>query len=211
MHSNKSLKEVTQRRIERVFPCLQHGSFLSEDTTPPIDTTAKLTNYKKINVPNKYTHVLGSGSYGDVWLVEHKETREQYAIKVLSKRHLIQCKQLENFNREVNLQRRVNHKNIIKLYHTMENKSHFYVVMEYASGGNLFRHIRNREYLSEKESFKIFMGVATAVYFLHKNHIMHRDLKPENIILTEDGNIKLCDFGCSTFYNDNQERYNPSL
>ena len=76
--------------------------------------------------------------------------------------------------------------------------------MEFAKHGNLYHYIKRNSYLSEEKSFKYFIQVVNAVYFLHKNDLIHRDIKPENILIFEDGIIKLCDFGWCTKLNGGQ-------
>ena len=84
-----------------------------------------------------------------------------------------------------------------------ESEKYFDIVLEYANKGNLFYYIQENENLSESKSFKIFIQIVNAVYFLHKNNLVHRDIKPENILLNGD-KIKLCDFGwcCETNINN---------
>ena len=75
-------------------------------------------------------------------------------------------------------------------------------VLEYANKGNLFYYIKDNEYLSESQSFKIFIQIVNAIYFLHKNNFIHRDIKPENILLFDKNIAKLCDFGWCVEFKD---------
>lgn len=72
--------------------------------------------------------------------------------------------------------------------------------MEYASGGELFDYIVQKDRLSERESFKFYSQVVTGMEFLHSRGIAHRDLKPENLLLDKHKNLKIVDFGLSNTY-----------
>ena len=140
--------------------------------------------------------VIGTGSYGKVYSYRNKLDNKLYAIKHMNKDRLRKSlKSLRGIYNEINIQSKIFHKNIIRLLYVQENNNSFDLVMEYASGGSLFYYIREKYYLSEKESFKYFSQIVNAIYFLHKNDLIHRDIKPENILLYENGICKLCDFG----------------
>jgi serine/threonine protein kinase len=171
----------------------------------PIIAEERLQNYQLVNVPGKNTHILGKGTYGEVWLVEHSVTNIKYALKVIKKQNLRH--QVKNLQQEIEIQQRITHNNIVKLYDVMADKDCICILMEYIKGGNLFHYIRKRKRLTEREAYKLFVQILTAVNFLHRNSLIHRDIKPENILLTTDGIIKLCDFGCCTFCRENIGTY----
>ena len=104
-------------------------------------------------------------------------------------------KSLSGIYNEIFIQSRIFHENIVRLLYVKENIETFDLIMEYANRGSLFYYIRNKMYLSEKESFHFFSQIINAVYFLHKNDLIHRDIKPENILLYDNNLCKLCDFG----------------
>ena len=67
--------------------------------------------------------------------------------------------------------------------------------MEYVSNGSLYNLIKKSHQMPEDKAFKYFIKTLSAVHFLHENNLIHRDLKPENILLSENDDVKLCDFG----------------
>lgn len=199
--------------MESNFPFLDYGTIKDEgkDTLiferMPTVSDRKVNCYQRINIPGKNTSVLGKGSYGEVWLVQHRITKEQFALKVIHKQILGNTHQTKNLQREIEIQQRISHNNIIKVYDVMADRENIYILMEYADGGNLFRYIRKKKRLSEREAYKFFVQIASAINFLHKNSLLHRDIKPENILLSENETVKLCDFGCCTSCDEKVGRY----
>ena len=174
-------------------PYLTKGTMLL--TKPVFDKTYSLNNFEPV-IENGKQKVIGSGSYGKVFLAINKIDKKYYAIKRMQKKNLIKAlKTLKGIYNEIDIQSRINHKNIVKLYYVKESKDAFDLVMEYARYGNLYLYIKKNSYLSEEKSFKYFIQVVNAIYFLHKNDLIHRDIKPENILMFKDGIVKLCDFG----------------
>ena len=149
--------------------------------------------------------IIGIGSYGKVYLYKNITDKKLYAIKHLDK--MILCKSIHTIKRiydEINIQSRIHHQNIVRLLNVKENDKSIYLIMEYANTGSLFKYIRDKQCLSEEESFKFFSQIINAIYFLHKNDFIHRDIKPENILIFDNKVCKLCDFGCCVELNGKQ-------
>ncbi len=106
---------------------------------------------------------------------------------------------------EVQIHKKLTHPNIVKYYGYTWESPKAYIVLEYAENGNLYSYLHKRKALSEPEVFKYFCQASLAIQHIHKCDIMHRDIKPENLLLDKDNNLKLCDFGWSTF-RINQKR-----
>ena len=182
-------------KISNYFPSpyITKGTMLM--TKPVFDKTYSLNNFEPV-IENGKQKIIGSGSYGKVFLAINKIDEKYYAIKRMQKKNLVKAlKTLKGIYNEIDIQSRINHKNIVKLYYVKESKDAFDLVMEYAKYGNLYLYIKKNNYLSEEKSFKYFIQVVNAIYFLHKNDLIHRDIKPENILMFKDGIVKLCDFG----------------
>jgi len=118
-------------------------------------------------------------------------------MKEISKEKLKANNEEKLIQNELNVHPKLNHEHIIKLHNYYEDKSKYYLLLEYASKGSLYNLIKNTngKGIPEKEAFKIFIQVASAVFFLHDNKLVHRDIKPENILIDENNKLKLCDFG----------------
>ena len=146
------------------------------------------------------TEKLGSGSFGDVFKAYHQTTKEVVAIKVLNIRRLLRRgpKAYDNLEKEISIQRKIVHKNIVRLYNVLKSKRYIYLVLEYCGGGDLNELILNQGPLSEADSRALLGQLADGLKFLWTNEIIHRDLKPHNLLLSEaspNGTLKIADFG----------------
>ena len=155
----------------------------------------ELSNYK-------YIKNIGEGTFGKVKLAIHKLTGEKVAIKVLQKNLITDPKQYERIQNEIKYLKLLNHPNIIKIYEVIENDSSFFIIMEYAIGGDLFNYILLKEKLSEKETSFFFYQIIQGVRYIHLKKICHRDIKLENLLLSNKKIIKIIDFGLSSEYED---------
>nr|XP_012134964.1 PREDICTED: maternal embryonic leucine zipper kinase-like isoform X1 [Megachile rotundata] len=136
---------------------------------------------------------IGSGGFAKVKLATHIATGEKVAIKIMDKTAL--GDDLPRVKLEVEALKTLLHQHICRLYQVIETDSHYFMVIEYCSGGELFDHIVEKNRLSETESRKFFRQIVSAVAYLHSLGYAHRDLKPENVLLDREENLKLIDFG----------------
>ncbi|XP_033626165.1 serine/threonine-protein kinase H1-like [Asterias rubens] len=151
--------------------------------------------------------LIGTGSFSRVVRVEHRSTRNPYAIKMVEKRREgKQCWEVE-----LNILRRVRHTNIIQLIEVFDSKERLYMVMELATGGELFDRIVAKGNFTERDATRVLKMVLEAIRYLHSLGITHRDLKPENLLYYHpgtDSKIMISDFGlasCRKGHGDNDE------
>ena len=153
---------------------------------------------------------LGSGSFGRVYLVTHKKTKANYAIKAIDKRNKANIEEKPYFRREVEVMYKIHHPNVIKLYSHFEDNNFCYFIMEYIAKGNMFGLIPTdkKKRISTQLVANLIKDIISAVYFLHNMSppIIHRDIKPENVLLADNFVAKLTDFGWSNYIQEDQKR-----
>nr|XP_032811843.1 MAP/microtubule affinity-regulating kinase 3-like isoform X4 [Petromyzon marinus] len=139
---------------------------------------------------------IGKGNFAKVKLARHILTGREVAIKIIDKTQLNPTS-LQKLFREVRIMKCLNHPNIVKLYEVIETEKTLYLVMEYASGGEVFDYLVAHGRMKEKEARAKFRQIVSAVQYCHQKNIVHRDLKAENLLLDVDMHIKIADFGFS--------------
>ncbi|XP_051959718.1 serine/threonine-protein kinase MARK2-like isoform X2 [Xyrauchen texanus] len=139
---------------------------------------------------------IGKGNFAKVKLAKHILTGKEVAVKIIDKTQL-NSSSLQKLFREVMIMKLLNHPNIVKLFEVIETEKTLYLVMEYASGGEVFDYLVAHGRMKEKEARAKFRQIVSAVQYCHQKCIVHRDLKAENLLLDADMNIKIADFGFS--------------
>jgi len=131
--------------------------------------------------------MLGKGAFGKVNLGMHKLTDSLVAIKSINKEYLEEERSRRKVAKEVSILKKINHKNIVRLYETYESLKHFLIVMEICSGGDLLNYVWKRRKLTEDFAKYFFKQLIDALIYCHKKGIVHRDIKLDNILLDHQG------------------------
>jgi len=154
--------------------------------------------------------LLGSGSFGKVYLCKHKVTNAIYAIKEIDKKNKNNDLGAPYFRREIEIMYKINHPNIVKLFGHFEDNLGCYFIMEYIPKGNLYSLLgKQKSKCFDTAKVASFMkDLISSVYYIHNMNppIVHRDIKPENILISDDGRVKLTDFGWSNYVEYSQIR-----
>ena len=176
---------------------------LSESVKQGLEPEPKITDFTIIKE-------LGAGSFGHVYLVTHKKTKANYAIKAIDKRNKTNIEEKPYFRREVEVMYKIHHPNVVKLFGHFEDNNYCYFIMEYIPIGNLFGIIPKdkKKRISSQIVASLMKDIISATYFLHNMNppIIHRDIKPENVLLAEKLTAKLTDFGWSNYIQEDEKR-----
>ncbi|XP_043232343.1 MAP/microtubule affinity-regulating kinase 3-like isoform X16 [Amphibalanus amphitrite] len=175
-------------------------TLIADHAAPP----AKVNKESSRTRPDSEPHIgkyqllktIGKGNFAKVKLAKHLPTGEEVAIKIIDKTQM-NPGSLQKLFREVRIMKMLDHPNIVKLYQVIETKKTLYLVMEYASGGEVFDYLVFHGRMKEKEARLKFRQIVSAVQYCHSKRIIHRDLKAENLLLDSQMNIKIADFGFS--------------
>jgi serine/threonine-protein kinase Psk1 len=143
---------------------------------------------------------LGDGAFGTVLLVRQNATGKLFAQKQLTKAFLkVHKKRVENTMSERTILELVNrHPFVVNLYYAFQDHEKLYLILEYASGGELFRHLEMEKFFPEDTAAFYIAEIVLALEYLHETvGVIYRDLKPENCLLDAEGHLLLTDFGLS--------------
>ena len=149
---------------------------------------------------------LGEGEFGKVKLGWKRDGTVQVAIKLIRRESVAtNPSRLPKIYREISILRELSHPNIVRLHEMVETDRHIGIILEYASGGELFDYILNHRYLKDPAARRLFAQLVSGVGYLHKKGIVHRDLKLENLLLDRNRNIIITDFGFANTFNPSDD------
>ena len=128
--------------------------------------------------------LIGKGNFAKVHIARRKNDNEVFAVKTIDKNNLlVNEKNLMSLQKEIEVLRKIDHPNVIKLYEVYENELYVHLIIEYLKGGELLQLIQRKGVYSEKDAATAIKCVLSALAYCHERFIIHRDLKPENLIL----------------------------
>eukprot|EP00002_Diphylleia_rotans_P035644 TRINITY_DN7799_c0_g1_i2.p1 TRINITY_DN7799_c0_g1~~TRINITY_DN7799_c0_g1_i2.p1 ORF type:complete len:497 (+),score=96.49 TRINITY_DN7799_c0_g1_i2:110-1600(+) len=139
--------------------------------------------------------VIGKGGFGKVMVVQKKDSKRIYAMKVLKKEELIEQQEVEHVMSEQQVMKRIRHSFIVGLKYSFQTPEKLFMVMDYINGGELFYHLRKECVFSEERARFYAAEIILALEYLHGLDLIYRDLKPENILIDMHGHICITDFG----------------
>ncbi|KAL9389955.1 hypothetical protein Peur_018560 [Populus x canadensis] len=168
---------------------------------PPLQRTSSIPT----TLLNKYEvgRLLGRGSFAKVYAARSLSDKTQLvAIKIIDKTKTDAAMEPRIISEISAMHRLQHHPNVLKIHEVMATKTKIYLVMELASGGDLFSKIRKMGKLKEPAARRYFQQLVSAIHFCHQNGVSHRDIKPHNLLLDGKGNLKISDFGLSALKNE---------
>ena len=185
-HNNENYKELKNKR---------NNNLLINNYTEEENIT---NNKNKIGANNFIClALLGQGSFGEVYLVNKKNTNEYYAMKVLDKKKIEQQNIIKYALTERNVLSIINFPFIVKLNYAFQTKDKLFLLLDYCPGGDLSKQLYIQTRFSEPKAKFYICEITLAIGELHKHDIIFRDLKPDNIVIDKEGHAMLTDFGLS--------------
>lgn len=152
----------------------------------------------------KRTEIIGRGKFGVVYKGYHAQSKQIYAIKVLNLDS--DEDEVEDVQREIQFLSSLKQiPNVTKYYGSYLRDTSLWIIMEYCAGGSL-RSLLRPGRLDEKYIGIVMRELLVALKFIHKDNIIHRDIKAANVLITNEGNVKLCDFGVAAQLNQSGKR-----
>ena len=159
---------------------------MAEDAAPPL-IGRQLGSYRVLSL-------LGAGGMGEVYRARDAKLNRDVALKILPDAFALDADRLERFRWEARAVASLNHPHIVTIYSIEEHDDVPFITMELVEGRTLDQGITGGG-LSLARFFDIAIALADALSAAHRKHIIHRDLKPANVMVTDDGNVKVLDFG----------------
>jgi tetratricopeptide (TPR) repeat protein len=141
---------------------------------------------------------VGRGNMGIVCLAKDTDLDEMVALKFLPQELRYDTMIIERFKQEVRSTRKLSHPNIVRIYDMGEEAGRRFISMEYINGSNLKDILFEKTKLSPLEAIDISIQVSSALSYAHKMKVVHRDIKPANIMVTDEGHVKVMDFGIAS-------------
>ncbi|TFK56895.1 kinase-like protein [Heliocybe sulcata] len=171
-------------------------------STDPNKQLAKKKSQRKVVINDfEMIRVLGKGCAGKVLLVRHKASTDFYALKAITKRHVLAHQELQHTLTEQAVLKRMAAESsdpfVVKLWWSFHDKDHLYLVMDFHPGGDLATQLARWGRLGRDRARFYAAEIVEGVEGLHASGVIYRDLKPENILIGGDGHIVLTDFGLS--------------
>ncbi|KAK4337017.1 hypothetical protein RND71_044197 [Anisodus tanguticus] len=142
--------------------------------------------------------VIGRGAFGEVRLVQKKDTGHVYAMKILRKADMLEKEQVAHVRAERDILVEADHQWVVKMYYSFQDPINLYLIMEFLPGGDMMTLLMKKDTLTEESTQFYVSETALAIESIHKLGFIHRDIKPDNLLLDARGHIKLSDFGLCT-------------
>ena len=190
----------TVKLNERVYQDFYVSS--EEDLENWIDILASFAALTGVEEDYVVIKDIDSGRFGSVKLCHDLKTLQQFALKQIEKSILIHPKYINQLFNEISLLRKLDHKNIIKLYRVYEDLENVYLILELVASGNLLQKVVNQKKFGNEDIQLFIKTLFEVLHYIHSQGIIHRDLKLENILMSSNKSLndfKLADFGLACY------------
>ena len=196
---NKNLENIKKQKEEKLMVTIDSKVFVGKGSSDP----------NQIYIRKK---ILGRGSFGTVYLVKHKDLTRYFAMKVIKKSSSKNNEEEEDLMNEIEILRKLDHPNILKITDFYSLKTEYNIITEYCQEGELFDEIKANAPFSEVMAAWYMNQILSAVCYCHSMNILHRDLKPENILIVKRQKngyhpIKIIDFGTAKVFKKEKNEH----
>mmetsp|Transcript_5402 Transcript_5402/g.12995 ORF Transcript_5402/g.12995 Transcript_5402/m.12995 type:complete len:412 (+) Transcript_5402:202-1437(+) len=145
------------------------------------------------------SETLGYGAFGKVKLAVHKESKAEFAIKILEKSDIKVKELTPSMRREIAIMKALNHRNIVGMREVLNGKHKLFIVMDLVRGSASLPILDADTHAPNESAARgVFQQLVNGVEYCHQRGIYHRDIKPENLLLSADGTLKITDFGVNS-------------
>eukprot|EP00795_Rhopilema_esculentum_P012800 gene12800-3538_t len=150
---------------------------------------------------------ISKGAFGHVYLVRRKGTDKIFAMKAMKKTDVLNKNMVEQVVAERNALAVTKSPFVVQLFYSFQSKNNLFLVMEYLIGGDCKSLLHNLGYFDEEMARLYIAEVTLALEYLHKHDIVHRDIKPDNMLISDEGHVKLTDFGLSRLTRNRSKHF----
>jgi serine/threonine protein kinase len=173
-----------------------HPAALDRPEAPPFALVGFVCGRYRLEAP------LGRGGLGEVYRARDLQFDRTVAVKVLFDSVFEGADAFDSLMREVSLVDRVSHPNVVRVYDVIRFEGRVAIVMEYVSGQSLAAITRDQGTVTPEDFDAVLTGVAEALDAAHAAGVVHGDVTPGNVLITDEGKVKLCDFGVGRLVGD---------
>ncbi|KAM4521400.1 serine/threonine-protein kinase 38-like isoform 2-T3 [Fundulus diaphanus] len=195
-------REMRQQKLEKVMD--QEGLADEEKRIRRSEHARKETEFLRLKRTRlgledfESLKVIGRGAFGEVRLVQKKDTGHVYAMKILRKADMLEKEQVGHIRAERDILVEADSLWVVKMFYSFQDKMNLYLIMEFLPGGDMMTLLMKMDTLSEEATQFYIAETVLAIDSIHKLGFIHRDIKPDNLLLDARGHVKLSDFGLCT-------------
>mmetsp|Transcript_3786 Transcript_3786/g.3936 ORF Transcript_3786/g.3936 Transcript_3786/m.3936 type:complete len:498 (+) Transcript_3786:209-1702(+) len=193
--------------LETVLKDCTDEQLISEIARRNIDLQHKITS-ELVARYYDFISLLGTGASGKVYLVQHRESGEKFACKVVKKDGSMNDAQ--SMTTEIEIMKRIRHRHIVCLYELFETAKCMWLILELVEGTGLRGVLAATDHYSEAVAARYIRQMLVGIHYLHNHGVIHRDLKIDNMLLhgeVKSGLVKIADFGLSALIKPGTKGY----
>ncbi|TKS76984.1 Serine/threonine-protein kinase 38 [Collichthys lucidus] len=195
-------REMRQQKLEKVMD--QEGLADEEKRMRRSQHARKETEFLRLKRTRlgledfESLKVIGRGAFGEVRLVQKKDTGHVYAMKILRKADMLEKEQVGHIRAERDILVEADSLWVVKMFYSFQDKMNLYLIMEFLPGGDMMTLLMKKDTLTEEATQFYIAETVLAIDSIHQLGFIHRDIKPDNLLLDSRGHVKLSDFGLCT-------------